>query len=153
MRLAGVTNITEGNAFLDGYLPEYNRKFAKETAQKADFHRPVVNKKALDTILAIKTDRSLRNDFTVAHDKKLYQIRSNIRAKKVTVEERTDGSMRMTHNGQKLRFHEIFVMPIKEKKTLKELKPLRVWKPSDSHPWKSRTKALIEALTELHAIS
>jgi hypothetical protein len=83
MRLGGVMNITEGNTFLDGYLPEYSRKFAKEAAQKADFHRPVVNKRALDTILSIKTGQSLRNDFTVAHDKKLYQIKSNIRAKKV----------------------------------------------------------------------
>ena len=85
MRLAGVTNIEEGNTFLEGYLPEYNRKYAKEAAQKADFHRPVVNKRALDRILSIKTDRTLRNDFTIAHDKKLYQIKNNIRAKKVTV--------------------------------------------------------------------
>lgn len=153
MRLAGVTNKTEGNVFLDGYLPEYNRKYAKEAAQKADFHRPVVNKRALDTILSIKTDRSLRNDFTITHDKKLYQIKSNIRAKKVTVEERTDGSMRIIHNGQKLRYHEIFVRPIKEKKTVKKPKLIRTWKPSDSHPWKSPTRALVRARTELHATS
>jgi len=153
MRLAGVTNITEGNTFLDGYLPEYNRKFAQEAAQKADFHRPVVNKRALDTILAIKTDRLLRNDFTVAHDKKLYQIKSNIRAKKVTVEERTDGTMRMIHNGQRLRYHEIFVRPVEEKKTVQKLKPLKAWKPSDSHPWKSPGRTLVKARAELHAIS
>lgn len=51
MRLAGVTNIAEGNAFLDSYLPEFNRKYAKEAAQEADFHRPVVNKRALDNPL------------------------------------------------------------------------------------------------------
>ena len=153
MRLAGVTNITEGNTFLDGYLPEYNRKFAQEAAQKADFHRPVVNKRALDTILSIKTGHALRNDFTVAHDKKLYQIQSNIRAKKVTVEERTDGTMRIIHNGQKLRYHEIFVRPVKEKETVKKSKPRRAWKPSHSHPWNSPGRALVKARTELHVIS
>jgi len=55
MRLAGVTNITEGNVFLDIYLPEYNRMFARTAAQKADFHRPVVHKRVLDRVLAIKT--------------------------------------------------------------------------------------------------
>ena len=44
MRLAGVTNIAEGNAFLETYLPEFNRKYAKEAAEKANFHRPIANR-------------------------------------------------------------------------------------------------------------
>ena len=151
MRLVGVKTIAEGNAFLDGYLPEYNSKYAKEAARKADFHRPVVNKRALDTILSIRTERSLRNDFTVAHDKKLYQIKNSIRAKKVTVEERTDGTMRILHNGQKLTYREIVVRPAppEEPKTLPRIVKPR--KPSESHPWKSPTKAMIKARQELQA--
>jgi transposase len=153
MRLAGVTNIAEGNAFLDGYLPEFNRKFAKEAAQKADFHRPIVNKRALDTILSIKTDRALRNDFTIAHNKKLYQIKSNIRAKKLTVEERTDGTMRIIHNGQKLKYQEILVRPVRTEKTVEKPRPVRVWTPSEAHPWKSPAKAMVKTRTELQVIS
>ena len=153
MRLALVTNIAEGNTFLDDYLPEYNTKYAIEAAQKADFHRPMVNKRALDTILSIKTARSLRNDFTIAHNKKLYQIKSNVRAEKVTVEERTDGTMHVIHNGQKLRYHEIIARPVKEEKTVKKLKMIRTWKPSDSHPWKSPTRAMVKARTQLQATS
>jgi hypothetical protein len=48
----------------------------------ANYHQQVVNKRALDTILSIRTERALRNDFTVSHDKKIYQIKSNVRAKK-----------------------------------------------------------------------
>lgn len=153
MRLAGVTNIAEGNAFLDGYLPEFNRMFAKEAARKANFHRPVVNKRALDTILSIKTDRSLRNDFTIAHNKKLYQIKSNIWAKKLTVEERTDGSMRITHNGQKLRYQEIIARPVRAEKSVKQPMPRRVWTPSEAHPWKSPAKAMIKGRAALQATS
>jgi hypothetical protein len=153
MRLAGVTNITEGNTFLDGYLPEYNQKYAKEAAQKANFHRPIVNKRALDTIFSIKTDRSLRNDFTIAHDKKLYQIKSNIRAKKVTVEERTDGTMRIVHNGQRLKYQEIVVRPMQGRKSVRKTQSLGSWKPSESHPWKSPAKALVKARIELQAAS
>jgi hypothetical protein len=153
MRLAGVTNIAEGNAFLDGYLPEFNRMFAREAAQKADFHRPVANKRALDTILSIKTDRSLRNDFTIAHNKKLYQIKSNVRAKKLTVEERTDGSMRIIHNGQQLKYQEIIARPVRTEKTAKQPMPRRAWTPSESHPWKSPAKAMIKERTDLQVTS
>lgn len=153
MRLAGVTTIGEGNAFLDVYLPEFNRMFAKEAAQKADFHRPVVNKRALDTILSIKTDRSLRNDFTIAHNKKLYQIKSNIRARKLTVEERTDGSMRITHNGQQLKYQEILARPVRTEKSAEKPRPRSVWTPSESHPWKSPAKAMLKGRTDLQATS
>jgi len=153
MRLAGVSNITEGNTFLDGYLPEYNTKYVKEAAQQADFHRPVVNKRALDTILSIKTDRSLRNDFTIAHNKKLYQIKSNIRAKKVTVEERTDGTMRIVLNGQQLKYHAIIVRPVRQEKSAEKPRSIKAWKPSDSHPWKNLAKAMIKERTELQAAS
>jgi hypothetical protein len=153
MRLAGVANIAEGNAFLEGYLPEYNRKYAIESAQKADFHRPIANKRALDTTLSIKTERSLRNDFTIAYNKKLYQIKSNIRAKKVTVEERTDGTMRIIHNGQQLKYQEIIVRPIQEKKSANNTRPVRSWKPSESHPWKSPARAMVKARIELQTAS
>jgi Helix-turn-helix domain len=149
MRLAGVTNIAEGNAFLKTYLPDFNRKYAKEAAEEANFHRPIANRRTLDTILAIKTDRSLRNDFTIAHDKKLYQIMSNIRAKKVMVEERTDGTMRMTHNGQQLKYKEIVVRPVKPEKSAERPRRIDINRPSESHPWKSPVKAMIRIRTEL----
>ncbi len=149
MRLAGVTNIAEGNAFLDSYLPEFNGKYAREAAKQADFHRPIANRRALDTILAIKTERALRNDFTVAHDKKLYQIMSNIYAKKVLVEERTDGTMRITHNGRQLKHKEIIARPAKAEKKAEQPRRLVINRPSESHPWKSPAKAMIRTRIEL----
>jgi transposase len=151
MRLARVTNIAEANAFLDTYLPEYNRLFAKPAAQKANFHRPVVNKRLLDSILAIKTERTLRNDFTIAHNKKLYQVDDNVRTKKVTVEERTDGTLHLIHNNQRLRYNEIDIRP--EKETVAAVKPkIRIpWKPTSEHPWKSPAKAMLKARRELQA--
>ena len=153
MRLSGVTNIAEGNTFLDSYLPEYNTKFAKEAAKQANYHRPVVNKRALDTILSIKTERALRNDFTVAHDKRLYQITSNIQAKKVTVEERTDGSMRILHNGLRLKFKELQVRPLKEEQSVKRMRLMIVRKQPVTHPWKSPARAMTKARMYRQAIS
>jgi len=151
MRLAGVTNIAEGNVFLDTYLAEYNRMFARKAAQKANYHRPVANKRALDRILAIKTPHALRNDFTITHNRKLYQVDDTIRAKKVTVEERTDGTLHLIHNDQHLRYHEIDIRPAREKKKTKRPRPRLEWKPRADHPWQSPAKAMLKARRELQA--
>ena len=137
MRLAGVRSKDEGNAFLQTYLPDYNRRYRVSPAKDTDMHRRFKDHRELDRILSIRTSRALRNDFTIAHDKKLYQIKDNIRAKKVTVEERTDGSMRILHNGQRLRYQEIAVRPEKERKQSPKLH--KTWdrgKPTRLHPWR-----------------
>jgi transposase len=137
MRLAGVRSKEEGNAFLETYLPDYNRRYRVSPAKDSDLHRPFKNHRELDRILSIRSTRALRNDFTIAHDKRLYQIKDNIRAKKVTVEERTDGSMRILHNGQRLRYQEITVRPEKEHKQSPKL--YKTWgrgKPTRLHPWR-----------------
>ena len=137
LRLAGISTQEEGNAFLETYLPKYNKKFRVAPAQDADLHRPFRNYRELDRILSIRNERALRNDFTIAHNKHLYQIKDNIRAKKVVVEERTDGSMRILHNNQRLRYQEITARPGKETKR-KELH--KVWerkKPARNHLWRS----------------
>ena len=138
MRLAGIRSKDEGNAFLETYLPGYNRRYRVSPAKETDLHRPFKDRKELDRILSIRTVRALRNDFTIAHDKKLYQIKDNIRTKKVLVEERTDGSMRILHNGQRLRFQKITARPEKERK--ESLKLYKTWdrgKPKGAHPWRA----------------
>jgi len=137
MRLAGISTQDEGNVFLETYLPKYNKQFRMSPAQDTDLHRPFKDHRQLDRILSIRNERALRNDLTIAHNKRLYQIKDNIRARKVVVEERTDGSMRILHNGQRLRYQEITARPEKEPKR-KEL--YKVWerkKPARNHLWRS----------------
>jgi len=73
----------------------------------------------------------------VAHDKKLYQIEDNVRAKKVMVEERIGGFMAITYKDKPLKFKEITTRPEKEepKKTY-EFKIRKVYVPPADHPWK-----------------
>lgn len=140
MRLAGVKNKDEGNRFLATYLPKYNRRFRVSPAKDTDLHRPFKNQRELDRILSIQNERSLRNDFTIAHNKRLYQIKDNVRTKKVTVEERPDGTMRILHNGQRLRYQEITVRPEKEREPRILHKTWERAKPAQNHPWKSSYK-------------
>jgi transposase len=136
MRLAGVNNHEEGNQFLSLYLLKYNRRFAVVPAKEVDLHRPFQDKKELDRILCVRNKRALRNDFTITHDSKLFQIKDNIRAKTVIVEDRTDGSMHIMHNGQKLRYAEIASRPIKaETKKPPLVSARKTVKPAIDHPW------------------
>lgn len=135
MRLRGIKTVEEANKFLTEYLPQDNRRFIVKPKDKADLHRDIPKGLNLDRILCIKTDRTLRNDFTITHDKKLYQITDNIKAEKVTVEERIDGTMMITHNDTFLKFKEITARPEKQKKP-RILKKKTQYKPPTDHPWK-----------------
>ena len=137
MRLANVNTIDHANIFLEKYLPVYAKRFAVKPAKAGDLHRPIPKGTDLDRILCVKTKRQLRNDFTVAHDKKLYQILDNVRAERVMVEERIDGSMVIRHKDAKLKFKEIATRPKKpepEKKPIFKL--IRAYAPNMKHPWR-----------------
>ena len=139
MRLGGIRTMEEANRFLKGYLPVYNRRFAVQPAQPADLHRPLPEGCPLDRILCVKTHRALRNDFTVAHHGKLYQIEDRTKAKKVLVEERLDGSMWITYQGQRLRYREIMTRPIRVRETPPAVLKKRRIKPEAEHPWRHFT--------------
>ena len=65
-------------------------------------------------MLCLKTTRVLRRDWTVAHQGQLYQVHDQVRARQVVVEDRVDGTIRITHQGRALRVHAITARPVKE---------------------------------------
>ena len=136
MRLRGIRTLEEANLFLEGYLPIYNQRFTVPPKEKGDLHRPLGRGVDLDAILCKKTERTLRNDFTVAHNRKLYQVEETIQASKVTVQDRIDGSLRIYYKDRALRFREITERPLREKKSLTLTKKTRSYTPPTDHPWR-----------------
>ena len=136
MRLRGVKTIEEGNQFLEAYLPLYNKRFSVRPREKEDLHRALPRGMDLDAILCMKTERTLRNDFTVAHNHKLYQVEEATKASKVIVQDRMDGSMRITYQGQALRFREITERPIRKNKQPVAKKRRKPYIPPADHPWR-----------------
>jgi len=136
MRLRGIRSIEEGNRFLSEYLPVYNKRFSVRPREKEDLHRPLPRGLDLNAILCIKTERTLRNDFTVAHNRKLYQIEEATKASKVIVQDRMDGSMRITYRDQALRFREITERPIRENKQSVISRRRKTYIPPADHPWR-----------------
>ena len=113
MRLRGIKNIAEGNEFLGYYLPVFNRRFNVLALKTEDLHRPLPKGVDLVQIFSVRTQRTLRNDFTVVHEGKLYQVEDNVRTKEVTVEERLNGSLFITYKGSVLRYRQIIQRPQK----------------------------------------
>ena len=138
LRLAEVSTLEVANQFLEAWLPLYNRRFTVQPAQAADLHRPRPAHRELDRVLCLKTTRRLRNDFTIAHQGRLYQIRETIRAPHVLVEEHVDGTMRITHQGRRLGFHAITSRPVKIAAVTPVHPPRRPVTPGPDHPWRKR---------------
>jgi len=136
MRLRGIRTIEEANVFLKQYLPVYNRRFSVLPREREDLHRPLPKGLNLDSVLCIKSERRLRNDFTVAHNKKLYQIEDRTRASKVMVHEHIDGSVKMTYRDRVLRFNEITTRPQKQQQAPMGKPRRKPPIPSADHPWR-----------------
>jgi len=135
MRLKDIKTKEQANSFLRSYLPRYNKRFGLEPLRDGDLHRPVPEGLDLEAVLCVKRKRALRNDFTIAHHRRLYQILGPLRAKSVIVEERINGSLLITHNGRSLNFQEIPSRPKKEARP-RTLRPRKTYTPPKDHPWR-----------------
>ena len=82
-----------------------------------------------------------------AHDSRLYQIEKGVRSKKVTVEERVNGSMLITLNYVRLPFREITVRPEKLKAPIHAPR-YKKHIPSADHPWNKWNSQLFKSLKE-----
>lgn len=140
MRLRDIRTKDQANAFLEEYLPRYNERFSVCPAHEADVHVTLPPHVDLNRYLCIKTERTIRKDNTIALDGRLYQIEER-GGKKVVVEEKLDGSLRMISKGVALKYREITERPKKKvvpKTDAREFN--RPPKPAKDHPWKRSWK-------------
>lgn len=139
MRIRGISSIEEGNKFLENYLPSYNRRFAVKPAELKDLHREIPKGLNLDEILCIRTERRLRNDNTIAHNKKLYQVKESVKGAKVVVEDRINGAMFITCNGIRLPYTQIMARPQKQEAPPKKRRQPKHISPPADHPWRKKS--------------
>ncbi len=136
MRLRGIKTKQEANDFLQEYLPVYNRQFSIPAANDTDVHMELPKYFNAHKALCIRTERTVKNDHTIVVNTKLYQIEEPITAKKVTIEERMDGSLHILHNGVSLKYRGITERPRKIQNT----QDRRVYNqppiPLKDHPWR-----------------
>ncbi|MFZ3137750.1 MAG: ISNCY family transposase [Thermodesulfovibrionales bacterium] len=142
MTLRGINTIEEANRYLKSYLSSHNKRFAVKPKEQNDLHREISKGLNLDKILCIRTERTMRNDSTIAHKGKLYQIQESVKSKKVLVQERVNGKMLITHKDVSLKFKEITTRPEKQPKPARTPCQRIGHTPSSEHPWRKSNSQL-----------
>ncbi|GEM_PF-2765756 len=142
MRLEGISSIEEGNRFLKEYLPKFNRKFAVEPARKENLHRKVTSWEAINRALTIKTERFVRNDYTILHEKDLYQLKTNLplKGKKVMAIDLLNGKLQIEYQGKRIVFSKIESRPQKINMTVEPVDRIMIRRryiPPINHPWRN----------------
>jgi hypothetical protein len=150
MRLEKIKSKEEANRFLKQYLPKHNKKFRVSPKNKTNIHVKPEPYSNLDKYLCLKTQRTVRNDQTVAHNKKLYQIEEKITSRKVIVEERLNGSLHISSKGVSLKYREITERPKKETSPKRSQKLRKANIPPKDHPWRKSTSLKSIALKKMY---
>lgn len=135
MRLAGIKTCKEANAFLKTYLPKFNARFRVEARLSGDLHRLVDKTIKIEEILSVQTEHVLRNDRTVLHERRLYQVTDKTRARQVVVFDYLNGRMAIKLGQQSLRYQPIDQRPQPEVKPRK-IKPRRRYTPPRNAFWR-----------------
>ena len=76
----------------------------------------------------------------VAHHGHRYPVRTTARVTPVMVEQRVDGTMRITHHGRPLAYHVIPARPERVAEPPKAHVPRRPVTPTRAHPWRKRRR-------------
>ena len=75
LRLAGVTGIEAGNAFLPGFVERFNARFALPPARPDDLHRPLnLGPDRLRQVLCWREQRHVGQQLTLSYERKLIML-------------------------------------------------------------------------------
>jgi len=144
LRLAGIENYQDANAFLRDYLPLYNQKFAVQPILPTDCHEPLLPENDLDLIFTQRFTRILSKDLHFQFERTVYQVLTDrpayaLQGREVEVCQMKNGKIRVLLNRERLDF-KCFVrqpkrLPLSTGKALE-------WKPPADHPWRTYGKKL-----------
>ena len=69
LRLAEIATIEAANAWLPGFVANYNGRFGRQPANAKDLHRPLTAADDLDEILAWREERTVTQNLTLHYDR------------------------------------------------------------------------------------
>jgi len=113
LRLAGIANYGQANAYLDEhYLTEHNRRYARPAAEAADYHRRRPTTRQLDEVFWLEEERVVSEDWVVRYNNRLLQLERQGRhwtpaKSRVLVRENETGEVAIHYRGQRLLFREL----------------------------------------------
>jgi hypothetical protein len=107
LRLAGISTLEAGNAFLPAFMADFNRRFAKAPSSDKDLHRPLSEDDELDDVFAWREERTVSRSLTLQYDQVLFILEPNeitlaLARQKVQVYDYPDGRFAIKHKGLEL---------------------------------------------------
>ena len=153
MRLAGINDMDSANAWLPGYIEDYNRRFTVEPKDPCDAHLsyPGAPEEWVRT-LSVQVMRTLSKNLSCQYKNQLLQIEATgtglgLQGAKVTVHEHFDGRKELLWQKRKLTYSvmdkPLRQVPVADSKTVN----MRVdkalarrnteHKPAPNHPWRN----------------
>jgi hypothetical protein len=136
------------NEYLENeYLPEHNRRFARQAAKPENYHCRKPTARELHEIFRLETERRISNDWVIRHEGRYLQLQPVGQSRygptqtKALVCEWEDGAMEVYYRGQRLAYHEL-PAPLPRKSEVEASAKPRVaifgkaHKPSPDHPWR-----------------
>lgn len=110
MRLENISGIDAANAWLDVFIRDFNRRFARPATYPKDLHRPVSeNRSELDDIFAWQTLHTLSKSLTFQYDKMLYLVEpseenAHIAGEKILAFDYPDGKLAFRYGNRTLKY-------------------------------------------------
>tara|TARA_R110002110_G_scaffold19648_1_gene80911 strand:+ start:1120 stop:2499 length:1380 start_codon:yes stop_codon:yes gene_type:complete len=78
LRLAGISNMDDGNIFLPGFTERFNAKFAKAPAKPNDLHRALnIEPDRLSEVFCLRDKRHVTKDLMLKYDRKRIKLEVN----------------------------------------------------------------------------
>ncbi|ENN8379095.1 ISNCY family transposase, partial [Providencia rettgeri] len=110
MRLEGINNIKEANAWLEGFVSDFNRRFARAPRYPKNLHRPITeHREEIDDIFSWQETRKLTKSLTFRYDKMIYLVEpteenSRLAGENIQVYDYPDGTLAFKYGYRSLRY-------------------------------------------------
>jgi hypothetical protein len=110
MRLRGISNIIDANAFLPTFVEDYNHRFAVEPSSPINAHRMELPDAAtLDLIFSFQHERKLSKNLETSYDSIIYQVKESetgyrLRHARIRVCEDLTGTITLLYHGRSLNY-------------------------------------------------
>lgn len=153
MRLRGINNKEQGNAYLPEFMADFNTRFAVQPRSSLDAHRPVLKTQNLDQIFTWQEPRTVSKNLTLQFKNTVYQIQTDrpayaLHKVQVAVCQDAQENVVIRYKGAPLDFT-IFHQQARQSEvvTAKQVdhlatNPSQAHKPSPHHPWYRTQSAL-----------
>jgi hypothetical protein len=146
LRRQGIQSYEATNEYLEAeYLPEHNRRFAREAARPENYHVRAPSAAKLREVFRLETERWISNDWVVQYGGHFLQLQPQNKRygptqAKALVCEWEDGAVEVRYRGGRMEYEDLAVRPqvvqAGPREPRRESAKQIGNKPAQDHPWR-----------------